>query len=135
VAIRNELVSSGNALRDGKDGWFIGQFSPKEFGLIRQHDVEIKWAQHPKGDRRPQFGQWPRATTIAILVNGYFITRIKLPDGIHEVVLNTPGDYIAFGPGVDHSWEAIEESLVITVRFPSIDSRGDVKVASSLESK
>jgi len=125
LAIRNNLVSIGNAARDGKNGWFVGHFAPHDFGLIRQESVEIKWAHHPKGDRRPSFGQWPKATTIAILVSGHFITRVRLPDGLHEILLRDPGDYIAFGPGVDHSWEAVEESLVITVRFPSIDRERD----------
>jgi quercetin dioxygenase-like cupin family protein len=31
------------------------------------------------------------------------------------------GDYIIFGPGVVHSWEAIGDTLVLSVRFPSIE--------------
>ncbi len=117
---RIDLVSTGNAVKDGKEGWFVGQFVPPSFGLIRQHAVEIKWVQHAKGERRPRFGQWPKATTISLLVNGCFVVQLKLPDGMRKIVLATPGDYVAFGPGVDHSWEALEDCLVITVRFPSL---------------
>jgi hypothetical protein len=122
LAVSNpiELVSIGNAVKDGKEGWFVGHFVPPSFGLVRQQAVEIKWAQHLKGERRLRFGQWPRATTIAILINGSFSLRFKLTDGIREVVLARPGDYAAFGPGLYHSWEALEDSLVITVRFPSL---------------
>lgn len=116
---RSDLVSVGNAVRDGKRGWFVGHFMSPSFGLIHQQEVEIKWAQHIKGERRTRFGQWPEATTISILVNGSFVVRVKLSDGIRDVVLASPGDYVAYGPGVDHSWEAIEDCLVITVRFPS----------------
>jgi len=118
VINRIDLVSIGNAVKDGKEGWFVGQFVPPSFGLVRQQAVEIKWAQHAKGERRPRFGRWPKATTISILVNGCFVVRLKLPDGMREIVLATPGDFVAFRPGVDHSWEALEDCLVITVRFP-----------------
>jgi cupin superfamily acireductone dioxygenase involved in methionine salvage len=120
-----ELVSVGNALKNGKQGWFVGQFVSASFGLVRQQAVEIKWAQHKKGERRPRFGKWPRATTISILVNGYFVVQVKLPDGVREIVLASPGDYVAFAPGVYHSWKALEDCLVITVRFPSV---GDAEV-------
>src|SRR5258708_37001067 len=96
------MVSFGNAVKDGKQGWFVGQFAPPSFGLVRQQAVEIKWAQHARGDRRPRFGRWPKATTISILVNGCFVVRIrlKLPDEIREIVLGTPGDDVANGPGL-----------------------------------
>ena len=29
------------------------------------------------------------------------------------------GDYAVWGPGIDHSWEALADSVVITVRWPS----------------
>lgn len=117
---RNNLVGTGNAVKDGNRGWFVGQFVPPSFGLAHQEAVEIKWDQHPKGDRRQGFAQSRGATTISILVSGSFITRLKLPDGMREIILSAPGDYIAFGPGLEHWWEALEESLVITVRFPSL---------------
>lgn len=120
VSNRTDLVSVGNAVQDGKQGWFVGQFVPPSFGLVRQEAVEIKWAQHAKGERRLRFGKWPRATTISILINGTFVLRFKLADGMREIVLAAPGDYVAFGPRVYHSWEALEDCLVITVRFPSL---------------
>jgi hypothetical protein len=123
VINRIDLVSIGNAVKDGKEGWFVGQFVASSSGLVRQSAVEIKWAQHAKGERRPRFAQWPNATTISILVNGSFVVRLKLPDEIREIALATPGDYVAFGPGVEHSWEALEDCLVITVRFPSLERR------------
>jgi len=33
-------------------GWFIGQFVPPELGPRHQTEVELKWAVHPKGERR-----------------------------------------------------------------------------------
>jgi hypothetical protein len=124
VSSDNGLVSTGNAVRDGDEGWFAGQFIASSRGLIHQPAVEIKWAQHIKGERRPEFAQWPHATTISILVQGSFAVRVKLPDGIREIILAIPGDYVAYGP-IEHSWEALEDCLIITVRFPSLDRRSD----------
>ncbi|MGA2411325.1 MAG: signal peptidase I [Candidatus Binataceae bacterium] len=112
--------STGNAISDGKRGWFVGQFVPPSLGLAHQDALEMKWGQHPKGDKRQGFARSLHATTISILVSGSFIMRLKLQDEIKEIVLREPGDYVAFGPSVDHLWEALEESLVMTVRFPSL---------------
>jgi cupin superfamily acireductone dioxygenase involved in methionine salvage len=117
---QNELFSIGNAMKNGTRGWFVGQFMAPSFGLVHQQALEIKWGQHSKGERRQKFSKSLNATTISILVNGSFIIWLKLTDGMREVVLNSPGDYVAFGPGIDHAWEAIEDSLVITIRFPSL---------------
>jgi hypothetical protein len=118
----NNLVTIGNAAEDGDRGWFVGQFVPPSFGLVHQQALEIKWGRHPKGERRQGFAPPLKATTIAILVNGSLITRLNLPDGMREIILAAPGDYVAFGPGLSHSWEALEDSLVITVRFPSLNN-------------
>lgn len=44
--------------------------------------------------------------------------RLEFPRG--DVVLAEQGDYVVWGRGVDHSWEAEEESVVLTVRWPSV---------------
>jgi hypothetical protein len=40
-----------------------------------------------------------------------------------EVLLARQGDYAMWGPGIDHHWSADEESVVLTVRWPSLASR------------
>jgi quercetin dioxygenase-like cupin family protein len=50
-----------------------------------------------------------------LLVEGNF--RIDLTEA--SVTLEKQGDYLTWGPGIDHSWEALSESIVITVRWPS----------------
>jgi len=117
-----DTIITGNATKDGIRGWFIGQFVPTSSGLAHQDALEIKWHQHTRGERRQGFAQSPKATTIVILVNGSLVTRFRLSDGIREIVLTSSGDYIAYGPCLDHSWEALEDSLVITVRFPSLSN-------------
>jgi quercetin dioxygenase-like cupin family protein len=36
------------------------------------------------------------------------------------VPLTRPGDYVVWGPGVDHSWRAEQDAVVLTVRWPSV---------------
>jgi quercetin dioxygenase-like cupin family protein len=54
-------------------------------------------------------------STLVLLVSGKF--RIDLTVG--NVTLERQGDYITWGPGIDHSWQAEQDSTVITVRWPS----------------
>lgn len=51
-----------------------------------------------------------------LLVSGKF--RLDLSAG--SVTSEKQGDYVVWGPGIDHSWQADEDSVVVTVRWPSI---------------
>jgi hypothetical protein len=50
-----------------------------------------------------------------LLISGKF--RVELPE--RSVLLAKQGDYVVFH-GVDHSWHAEKDSVVLTVRWPSI---------------
>jgi hypothetical protein len=110
-------VYVGNADVDapGDAGWLLGYFKPP--GDPRHStDVEIKWGRHPQGDRRAKWVRGEQRTALLMLVSGRF--HVELPD--RTVVLATPGDYVLWGPGVDHSWVAEEPSVVVTIRWPSL---------------
>ncbi|MGQ4514368.1 signal peptidase I [Streptomyces sp. DW26H14] len=79
-------------------------------------DVEIKWGVHPRGDRRARWVTGEERTALLVLVSGRF--RVELPD--RTVLLARQGDYVVWGRGTDHSWYAEEESVVLTVRWPSV---------------
>lgn len=110
-------VYVGNATVDaaGDRGWLLGHFKPT--GSVRHsEDVEIKWGVHPRGDQRAEWVLGEKRTALLILISGRF--RVELPG--RSVVLADQGDYVVWGQGVDHSWYAEEESVVMTVRWPSI---------------
>jgi hypothetical protein len=112
-----ESVYVGNANVDGAldAGWLLGHFKP--VGDIRHStDVEIKWGVHPPGDQRERWATGEVRTALLVLISGRF--RVDLPD--RAVVLAKQGDYVIWGPGVDHSWYAEEASVVLTVRWPSV---------------
>ncbi|RFU43535.1 signal peptidase I [Actinomadura logoneensis] len=98
----------------GDRGWLLGHFKPE--GDIRHSDaVEIKWGVHPAGERRAQWATGDERTALLVLIGGRF--RMEFPG--RDVVLAEQGDYVVWDK-VDHSWEAEEDSTVLTVRWPSI---------------
>ncbi|MFI7421815.1 signal peptidase I [Nonomuraea sp. NPDC049684] len=113
----NGQVYVGNANIDaaGDRGWLLGHFKP--LGDPRHsEDVEIKWGVHPAGDERAQWVRGEERTALLVLISGRF--RVALPG--RDVLLSEPGDYVVWGKGVDHSWVAETESVVLTVRWPSV---------------
>jgi quercetin dioxygenase-like cupin family protein len=107
----------GNAGEDTADtrGWLLGHFIDSSEGVRSSKDVEVKWATHPAGDKRPEWTSDDQRTTLLLLVQGNF--RLDLTEG--SINLTKQGDYVLWGPGIDHTWEAIDETVIITVRWPS----------------
>jgi quercetin dioxygenase-like cupin family protein len=107
----------GNAAEDGREtrGWLLGHFIDPSEGVRSTKDVEVKWGIHPAGEKRTEWTSDDQRTTLLFLVQGHF--RVNLTEG--NVTMTQQGDYAVWGPGIDHSWEAISDSVVITVRWPS----------------
>ena len=96
-------------------GWLLGHFMPP--GDPRHSpEVEVKWGHHPRHDRRAEWVRGEHRTAALFLISGRF--TLEFPD--RRVTLANPGDYVVWGKGVDHSWHAEEESIVLTVRWPSV---------------
>jgi hypothetical protein len=110
-----EEIYVGNVANDAADrGWLLGHFMPP--GDARRSDaVEIKWGVHPAGEQRAGWVTDDRRSNLSVLISGRF--RIDLPD--QSVVLARQGDYVVFH-GVSHTWQAEEESVVVSVRWPSL---------------
>jgi len=111
-------ISAGNAFADGDKhrGWLVGNFIEPPDSVLNSGDVEIKWGVHPAGDERADWTTGETRTSFMVLISGRFIQR--LPD--RQVELIKPGDYVSWGPGVVHAWRAIEDSVLLTVRWPSV---------------
>ena len=107
----------GNAAEDSRDdrGWLLGHFIRPLEDVRHSNDVEVKWGIHPAGEQRAEWTSGDRRTNLLLLVEGAF--RIDLTEGSR--VLSTRGDYAMWGPGIDHSWEALSDSVVVAVRWPS----------------
>jgi len=110
-------VYVGNAGKDAPldRGWILGHFKepddPRHSGA-----VEVKWGIHPRGDERLQWVRGEKRTALLVLISGRFRVEFRT----RSVILEQQGDYVVWGPGVDHSWFAEEESVLLTVRWPSV---------------
>jgi hypothetical protein len=109
---------AGNATEDGGStrGWLLGHFIDPAEGVRSSKDVEVKWGIHPARDTRAEWTADDQRTTMLMLIEGNF--RIDLTEA--SITLAKQGDYAVWGPGIDHSWHAITESIVVTVRWPSV---------------
>jgi hypothetical protein len=109
---------SGNVAVASKDtrGWFLGHFMPGDDNPLRTSELELKWYTHAKGETRADWAPGNPVKTLNILLRGHFV--LLFPD--REVALRQEGDFVLFGPDVPHSFRSEQESLVLTVRWPSV---------------
>lgn len=112
------VVLSGNAAVDGAShrGWFIGRFLATACYLRATPAVEVKWGVYAAGEERSSWGTSEQATTLCILFRG--CVQLSFPQEDH--LLAREGDYLIWSAGIPHRWKALEESCVLTVRWPSI---------------
>lgn len=103
-------------------GWFVGHFIDLDAGVRHTADVELKWGVHPAGETRTEWAADPARTTLSVLVSGHF--SVYLDDGTTEAPANAEltrqGDYVIFGPGINHTWRAHADTVILTVRWPSL---------------
>ena len=112
-------VSFGNVTHVFKNGWFVGHFFGDD--PIRQtNDVAVKWGIHPAGQSNGKLSAYRTATTISVLVRGRFRLTFKHRDNEEQVLLQHEGDYIIFNPGVYHTWIAEADTVIMSVRWPSV---------------
>lgn len=96
-------------------GWILGHFMGPDSPFATEN-VEIKWGNEPAGSRKEVAAQNTQAQSLAILIRGSFTFFFN--EG--EITLDKEGDYVFYPAGVSHSWVSNEDSLILTVRWPSI---------------
>lgn len=111
---------AGNASLDGlnRKGWFVGHFIDDD-ALRKSDDVEVKWAFHPRGESNDKFVANRTATTMSILIRGRFKISFRTDSDADDVLLEKEGDYALWPPMVEHDWVAVEDSVILSVRWPS----------------
>ena len=110
----NIYVGNAGVNAPADRGWLVGHFKPSG-DPHHSADVEIKWGTHAPGERRAQWVEGEQRSMVMMLISGRF--RIELPG--RDVLLTKQGDYVLLH-GVNHSWEAEEETILLTVRWPSV---------------
>jgi len=113
---KDSNIQIGNAAVDAQRGWFVGSFIDEKLGLRHCDDVELKWGTHSAGEERSEWGTGETRTAVSILISGKF--EIMFRDRV--VTMSKPGDFVMWGKGDDHKWRTLEDAVVLTVRWPSI---------------
>lgn len=97
-------------------GWFVGAFLDDRHGPLKTNDIELKWGHHPAGDHRHELAAAADTASITVLISGRF--RLDFPgQDPGAVILREQGDFVYFGPGVPHAWQAEAASVILTVRW------------------
>ncbi len=73
---------------------------------------------HKKGEEKKEIVANKKAKTISILIKGKFL--IRFPEDNKDVLLSEIGEYVFWDSMVYHNSEALEDSIVMTIRWPSI---------------
>ncbi|MFN7812575.1 MAG: hypothetical protein ACK5SI_07950 [Planctomycetia bacterium] len=97
-------------LEDMQGGWFIGDFSPT---VIRTGDVEVAVKAYPAGARESSHHH-KVAEEVTVVVTG----RARMGDRVVE-----PGTIVHLQPGESTDFEALEATLTVVVKRPSV--KGD----------
>jgi hypothetical protein len=109
-------IEVGNAALDGDKGWFVGGSVASRLGLRHTYDVELKWSTHSAGEEHPEWVTAETRTTVAILISGKYEVMFRH----RSVELSRQGDFVMWGQGTDHKGRALEDAVILTVRWPSI---------------
>ncbi|MFG3170585.1 signal peptidase I [Streptomyces sp. NPDC048200] len=111
-------IHIGNAenFQTSTRGWFVGAFLDDHHGPLKTDDLQLKWGHHPPGEQRHELAEPAAMASITILISGTF--RLDFPgQDPGSVVLREQGDFAYFGPGVPHTWQAEDQSVILTVRW------------------
>jgi len=98
-------------------GWFIGRFI-KDLSLFKDSDLEVKWANHKKGENLNKIRATKKSKTLAILINGKI--KMSFPDQKKDFILSKQGDFTFWGEKIFHCTEVLEDSTVLVIRWPSL---------------
>ncbi len=109
-------------LNSNNRGWFLGKFIENpEFNTQKSKEFEAKWSDQKKGTIFPfkkELVNNPSCKSMAILVRGKFKYRfLAESSGFDEQTLENEGDYVYWSPDINHSTEALEDSLILTIRW------------------
>lgn len=129
-------VNTGNTGANGdelaKSGWVVGHSAylrADSLLMMPQNatadGVCVKWFQHAAGDPNGTGKPLSTGRTISFLANegGRFQLRFWLSAAVDDkltVILTEPGDFAVSGPGINHEWEALRDSTIVTVRWSPI---------------
>ncbi len=115
----DEVIQTGNAAVNNENGWFIGGSLSESLGIRQTMDVELKWSTHKTGEEHPKWVTSEVRTTVAILISGKYEVKFRNK----SVILGEQGDYVMWSKGSDHRGKALDNAIILTVRWPSVPKK------------
>jgi len=146
-----EKIIQGNLNQNDpkRRGWFAGNFMDED-SPFKTDDFELQWRKLKAGEEKPNLGTQKVAKTMGILVYGKFEFNFPKENKLDpakggasgrvcrkgrssaasnysgkKITLEKEGEFVFFDAGVAHSWKVIEDTLLVSIRWPSIP--GDQK--------
>jgi hypothetical protein len=103
--------------KPSRNGWFAGHFMDSS-SLLKNNEVELKWGVHKKGEKYLSLKKTKKAKSLAIMIKGKI--RISFPDLKKKIILSKMGDYAIWDKEIFHTSEFLEDTTMLTVRWPSL---------------
>jgi len=99
-------------------GWVLGHFT--KIPELNTQDLEVQFVKLQASSEKNGISKQKKAKTLSLLVSG----KMEIYFKDETVRLEKEGDFVIFDKGVDHSWKVLEDSTILSVRWPSLP--GDV---------
>ena len=101
--------------------WVMGlkDLNPGVDESLQNDAFGLKWNKVKKGAKKQPATANKYSKTVAILIYGKF--EIKFTDLNESIILNKEGDYAFFPEHSKHTYEFLEDSLMISLRWPPLD--------------
>jgi len=110
--------------QDQRRGWFLGHFA--RLPELTVEDVAAQLVRLTAGTRKRGTTLQKQAKSLVILLEGAM--EVSFPAESRTARLDKVGDAVFFAQGVPHSWQCLEDALVMTIRWPSLED--DVETIS-----
>jgi hypothetical protein len=118
------MIQKGNIYNINQEykNWFLGAFVEKDlFNTKGARDFEAKWSKREKGYVHPpkeKVIEDETCNSMVICMSGSFSYSFIQEDGTYkEYPLKDVGDFVRWSPDINHKVEALENSLILTIRW------------------
>jgi hypothetical protein len=97
----------GRSTQRPETNWIVGQVASLPIGSLR-------FLNHSTSEQ---------GRTLSILVDGGAFEYCFAGGGASvTLVLDRPGDFVIWGPGLEHAWQPLQRSTILTVRWQPLPS-------------
>ena len=97
--------------------WVVGF---NEGSNLKNNELALKWSKYKKGETKAVPTANHTSKTIGVLIRGKI--EIVLTDLGRTVLLEKEGDYIYLPPNTKHYHNVLDDTFLISVRWPALEN-------------